>query len=137
MANAIYPKCKEAFLTGSISWTSDAIRVVLVDTASYTYSTAHQYLSDIPAPARVATSGDLTGKTATDGVADASDVTFTALSGATVEALVIYKNTGTASTSPLIAYIDTSGASPIAFTPNGGDLTVAWPSTGAKIFRLQ
>jgi hypothetical protein len=38
-------------------------------------------------------------KTVTDGVADANDVTLTAVTGDPSEALVIYKDTGTESTS--------------------------------------
>jgi hypothetical protein len=67
-------------------------------------------------------------------VADAADVTFTAVSGDVSEALVIYKDTGTASTSRLIAYIDT--ATGLAVTPNGGDITVIWPSDAGRIFSL-
>jgi hypothetical protein len=44
----------------------------------------------------------------TGGAADASDCTFSAVSGASIEAIVIYKDTGTESTSPLIAIIDTA-----------------------------
>lgn len=48
----------------------------------------------------------LGSKTATAGVADAADPTFTAVTGATVEALAMFKNTGTPSTSRMIAIID-------------------------------
>jgi hypothetical protein len=36
MANALYPKGKEAFLSGSINLTSDTIKVALIDTGTYT-----------------------------------------------------------------------------------------------------
>ncbi|WP_064256270.1 hypothetical protein [Rhodococcus sp. HS-D2] len=137
MANLIYTKAKEAFLAGSIALVTDDIRVILIDTAGYTVNgSTHQYLSDIPTPARVATSGALTGKSVTNGVFDAADVTFSALGGASVEAIILYKHTGTAATSRLIAYIDTSGGSGITFVPNGGDLTLKWSDGAAKIFRL-
>ena len=63
----------------------------------------------------------LTAKATTGGAADAADCTFTAVSGATINAIVICKDTGTEATSPLIAYIDTATGLPI--TPNGGDIT--------------
>jgi hypothetical protein len=47
---------------------------------------------------------------------------------------VIYKDTGTAATSPLIAYIDTATGLPV--TPNGGDITVTWDNGSNKIFKL-
>ncbi len=44
----------------------------------------------------------LTSPTVTAGVADAADVTFTAVSGASVEATIIFRDTGTASTSRVV-----------------------------------
>ncbi|MFF6951831.1 hypothetical protein ACFZAD_24630 [Streptomyces iakyrus] len=135
MANALYDKGREGFLTGAINWTSDNIKAVMVDTGAYTADLAnHEDLADIPSGARISTSGNLSSKTATAGVADAADVTFSTVTGATVEALVLYKDTGTASTSRLIAYIDTATGLPI--TPNGGDINIAWPNGSSKIFKL-
>lgn len=54
----------------------------------------------------VGTPQTLTSPTVTSGVADAADPTFTAVTGATVEAVLLYKDTGTASTSRVIAIID-------------------------------
>jgi len=135
MANALYDNGRESFLRGEISWNADDIKAVLVDTALYTVDLdAHQFLSDIPGGARVATSANLAGKTTTDGVADANDVTFPAVSGASVEALVLYQDTGVEATSRLIAYIDTATGLPV--TPNGGDITIQWAATANRIFRL-
>lgn len=135
MANALYSKGRQAFLEGTIAWLTDNIKVVLVDTASYTVDlTNDQFLSAITAGMRVATSGNLATKTSTAGVADADDVTFSSVSGAQSEALVIYKDTGSAATSPLIAYIDTATGLPV--TPNGGDITVQFDSGSNRIFKL-
>ena len=135
MANALYDKGRQGFLEGSIDWDTDTIKAVLIDAADYTVNLAtHQYLSDIPSAARVATSAALSGKTVTNGVADANDFTFTAVSGDPSEALVIYKDTGTEGTSRLIAYIDTATGLPV--TPNGGDINVAWDNGANKIFKL-
>nr|WP_201787713.1 hypothetical protein [Mycobacteroides immunogenum] len=60
--------------------------------------------------------------------------TFSAVSGASVEAMVIYKDTGTVGTSPLIAYIDTATGLPVS--PNGGDINIAWDTGTNKIFKL-
>ncbi len=135
MPNALYEKGREGFLAGEINWDTDVIKVVLVDAADYTANlTAHQFLSDIPPAARVATSNALTGKTVANGVADAADLTFPTVNGDHVEALVIYKDTGTEGTSRLIAYIDTATGLPV--TPNGGDINVAWDNGANKIFKL-
>jgi len=139
MANALYDKGREAFLNKLIDWGTgtggDNIKVVLVDVADYTVNLAtHQFLSDVAAAGRVATSANLAGKSVTAGVADANDITFSAVSGDPSECLVIYQDTGTATTSRLIAYIDTATGLPV--TPNGGDITVTWDNGANKIFKL-
>lgn len=57
---------------------------------------------------------------------------FTAVSGATVEALVFFKDTGTPSTSDLICWFDT--ATGLVLTPNGGDVNVTFNASG--IFKV-
>tara|TARA_R110000822_G_scaffold108575_2_gene238125 strand:+ start:1373 stop:1774 length:402 start_codon:yes stop_codon:yes gene_type:complete len=133
MANQLYGKGREAFLNKDIDMLADNIKCVLVDLGTYTASLDvdehHDDLSGI-----VATSGNLASKTTTLGVFDAADVTFSSVTGATVEAIVIYRDSGTSSTSELIAYIDT--ATGLAVTPNGGDISIAWDSGANKIFKL-
>jgi hypothetical protein len=133
MANGLYDAGKEAFLTGAVSWSSDNIKVALIDAADYTVNLAtDEDLADIAGGAIVATSGNLASKTSTAGVADAADVTFTAVTGDQSEALVVYYDSGVAGTSTLLAYIDTGTGLPV--TPNGGDITVTW--NGSGIFEI-
>jgi hypothetical protein len=132
MANAIYGLGRESFLKGEISWSADNIKTVLVDSQEYTPNlSTNQFLSDIPAGGRVATSANLASKTTVAGSADAADVTFSAVTGDISEFLVIYQDTGVEGTSRLIAYIDTATGLPV--TPNGGDIQVQW---SAPIFTL-
>lgn len=135
MTNAMYDTGRASFGNAGINYLADNIKAVLVDTGTYTPNVAtHAFLSDITAGARIATSGNLAGKTNVAGVLDANDVTFTAVSGASVEAVVLYKDTGTAGTSQLFAYIDTATGLPV--TPNGGDITVTWDNGANKILKL-
>lgn len=135
MPNALYDKGREGFLASDIAWNTDVIKAVLIDAADYTVNlAAHQFLSDIPGAARVATSVPLTGKTVANGAADADDIVFPAVSGDPVEALVLYQDAGTETTSRLIAYIDSATGLPV--TPNGGDIGVAWDNGANKIFRI-
>ena len=135
MANTLYDYCRQRFLEAQINWMTDTIKVILVSTSAYTPQTAvHQYLADIPVSARIAGPVTLTAKATTGGAADAADCTFTSVSGATINAIVIYKDTGTEATSPLIAYIDTATGLPI--TPNGGDIIVTWDNGVNKVFRV-
>jgi len=141
MANALYPKFKEKLLNpgtlGSTSGTAvdlsdDTIKIALVDTGAYTYSTAHEFYSSVSA-AVIGTPQTLANKSVTNGVFDADNVTFTAVSGVSVEALVIYKDSGTAATSPLILYLDVA-TSGLPVTPNGGNIDVTFNASG--IFAL-
>jgi len=133
MANAIYPKYKEALLDAltDIDLVGLTVKVALVDTGVYTYSSTHQFLSDLSGV--VGTAQTLGSKTVTNGVFDAADVTYTAVTGNSVEALVIYIDTGTAGTSRLVAFIDT-GVTGLPVTPNGGNITITWNASG--IFAL-
>lgn len=133
MANALYPKWKEALLqfTSNNDLSAGTVKVALV-TAGYTYSSANQYYSSVSASV-VGTPQTLGSKTFTNGVFDAADVTFTAVTGSQVVSLVIYIDTGNAATSPLVAFIDT-GVTNLPVTPNGGDILITWNASG--IFAL-
>ena len=133
MANAIYPKAKESLLKGELDLEDNTIKVVLVDTGTYTYNAAHDFYNDLSG---VLGSGvALSSKTVALGVFDAADVTFTTPSaGTSIEALVIYKDTGNVATSNLIAYIDAGTGLP--FTTNGADIDIVWDSGSNKIFAL-
>ena len=130
MANALYPKWKEQLLqfTTNNNLSAGTVKVALVDTGTYTYSSSHQFYSSVSS-AVVGTPQTLGSKTYTNGTFDAADSTFSAVSGASVEALVIYIDTGSAATSPLVAYIDT-GVTGLPVTPHGGDIAVAWNASG-------
>jgi hypothetical protein len=132
MANAIYPKAKEKFLDALIDIPSDTIKIALIDTGTYTYNSADEFWSSASS-AIVGTAETLASKTITSGVFDAADVTFTSVSGVSVEALIIYKDTGSAATSPLIMYIDVA-ASGLPVTPNGNNIDVQFNASG--IFAL-
>ena len=96
-------------------------------------SAAGDFYSDYDG-AVVGTPQTLGSKTIAAGVFDAADATFSAVAGNSVEAILIYKDTGAAGTSPLIM-VD-NGATGLPVTPNGGDITVTWANTINRIFRL-
>jgi hypothetical protein len=131
MASALYDLGREAFLAGSISWSSDTIKVALVGTGYSANMLTDQFYSTVSGSA-IGTPMTLTSKTTALGVADAADVTSGTIStGSTITQLVIYKDTGTNSTSPLISRMD------VTSTPtNGGTITVSWDNSSSKIFKL-
>ena len=99
MANTLYDYARQRFLEAQINWMTDTIKVILVDTVAYTPQTSvHQYLSDIASSARIAGPVTLTSKATTGGAADAADCTFTSVTGASIEAIIIYVDSGTEAT---------------------------------------
>lgn len=141
MANAVYPKYKTALLTAGANvsldqnTTADGPYVALVDTGTYTYNATHQYYSSLSGI--VGTDQRITSPTVGsigEGVFDGADVLFSAVSGASVEALVFYRhNSGANTTWRLVLYIDT-GATGLPVTPNGGDIAVTFNASG--IFQI-
>lgn len=138
MSNQLFPKWKEAIEQATANSSlagsgTTGVYVALVDTGTYTYSAAHEFYSSVAA-SQVGTEQELTSKTFTNGVFDAADTTFSSVSGATAEALVIFvKNAGANTTWRLVAYIDT-GVTGLPVTPNGGNINVVWNASG--IFAL-
>ncbi len=139
MANRFYEPFKNNILTQAAAQVDfdeagDDIRAILIDTVDYTVDTAvHDFLDDVAVAARVATAA-LTSQTVTTNVFDAADTTFTAVTGDSAEAFLLYKHTGVDTTARLIAYFDTATNMPV--TPNGGDITIAWDNGANKIFAL-
>jgi hypothetical protein len=136
MSNFIYDKARDKFLQGGIAWKSggDTFRAYLIDNDSYTPDqAADEFLSAIPDAEQIAYAA-LTPSNPGAGVADAADITFTAVTGDVCEVIVIVKWVTSKSDSPLIAYIDTATGLPV--TPNGGDINVVWDAGSNRIFKL-
>lgn len=131
MADAIYPKYKQALLDGdtNIDINDGTVKVALSTAA---YNSAHDFYDDVSA-STVGTPQTIANTTVTNGLFDGDNVTYTAVAGgSTVTALIIYIDTGTPGTSRLVAFIDTVTGFPLS--TNGGDVTVAWNASG--IFQL-
>ena len=133
MANAFFASAKAFILGADDDWDSDH-RVILGDAADDTINVAtDDNLDDVNTGAgyAVATSSALGSPTKTNGQADASDVTYTAVSGDVAENLLVYLHTGTPSTSHLTVFFDTATGLPV--TPNGGNIGITW---GSYIFGI-
>lgn len=143
MADLVFNKWKEFTLKGGTSFPvdfdTDTIKVALV-TSSYTPNQdTHDYFDDVTnevsgtgytAGGATLASPTVTLDTTNDRVDfDAADTSWTS-STITARGAVIYKSTGTASTSPLIAFID--------FTTDrvssAGTFLIQWAAAG--IIRL-
>ncbi len=135
MANAIYPKFVEAMISQAFSGSpsiAGTLKAVLIDLADYTYDAAHDFYNDASAAA-VGTPTTLASQTYVDGLLDAANATIPAVTGDPCEALILFLDTGTPSTSRLVAYLDT-GVGGLPVTPNGGDVAVNWNASGILQF---
>jgi hypothetical protein len=142
MANALFDPGREGFLAGEIDWDTAVIKIALV--RGYTFSAAHKFVSDVTTASGTlhVTSAALSSKTVTSGVADAADVTYTAVTAnAGNHSVLVFQAsavTGGAdvasSAQRVIAWIDTGTNFPVV--PNGGDVTIAWDNGSNKMFKL-
>lgn len=138
MANALYNTWKQEIMKGTSNDLLNSaegatgVYVALVDTGTYTFSQSHVYYSSLSGV--VGTDQEILTKTQTNGTFDGDNVTFTAVTGNSVEALVLYrKNAGANTTWPLITYLDSS-ITGLPVTPNGGDISITFNASG--IFTL-
>lgn len=146
MSTFLYDLGRNAFLSpsgsggsgGAIDWLTSTIAASLVSSGYTANSATDQFYSTIPgasiaAPSLVA----LTSKTAVAGVAGCAAIVFTAVTSAfTVNAVVIVRNTGTAATSNLIAYIDSTSATGLPVVSNGSNITINIDAGANHLFKL-
>jgi hypothetical protein len=139
MANAVYVAFRNGVLGSHatrVDLDADTIKAALIDHGTDTPNvTTDDFYNDISAGLVGSLSSAFTSKTigtVAAGVFDADNVTFTAVSGNSVESVNILKDTGNTATSDLIAYFDTGTGLPV--TPNGGDITVTWNASGIFTF---
>lgn len=116
-----------------IDWVNDTIKCALLDTQP-NQDTAH-FWSDVSAH-EVSGSGYTAGGAALASKSisydstlqavefAAADLTWTGLTVSHVRYAVIYKDTGTSSTSPLMAFIELAEAWEAGYSPSGQDLTL-------------
>lgn len=141
MANIFYNEAKESIFDRNIDLIADTLKCALVN-STYVPNADEQFIDEAGADdmvdGRIAgttdqtLAGKVTGKDLTGDFAyfDANDVTFTAVASGTVVAAVVYKDTGTPTTSKLIGYFDIADV-----TANGGDITIQWatPANGGVL----
>jgi len=107
MTYAVYPKAKQRMLTTGLNLLAGTVKAQLIDLSAYTFSGAHEFLSDIPAGARIGSPVTLANKTVDLGVFDADDLAYTLSAGLpAIGALALFVDTGTESTSWLVLFQD-------------------------------
>jgi hypothetical protein len=137
MANAIYVKAAEKLLgplIGAAGLPAGTLKAALVANTYAQALSTDEFYSSISAHV-IDTPMALVGATVTGGKLDADDLVLEAVAGgSTVEAVVLFIDTGNPATSPLIAYLDQMTGLPYATT--GGNVTPRWDNGSGKIFTL-
>ena len=138
MANFIYEKALTKIALGDIHFDTDDIRVLLVGTITTADTeTEVEFISGFTTLDEFTDASyarkTLTTKAVNEDLAnnraefDADNVTWTALTGDTAQAAIVYKFVTNDADSIPIAYIDTGG---FPQTPAGADLTINWNAEG-------
>lgn len=133
MANTPFNIGRRLFVTQGIHWVNDTIKAVLVDTTVYTFDPAHEYLSQIPAGARIITATLANKSVSTVGGCLADPLSLAGVTGSQAGAVILYKQGAADASSPLVIYLNDLPGLP--FTPTGGAVLVAFNNTATGIFR--
>ncbi len=124
MTSQLFPKGAGHILGAStaVDMTANNIKILFY---SGSITTTWEFVSDLSGAGIIARSGNLAGKTTTNGVFDANDLTITAVTGAAFTHVILYADSGSDATSRLIAVFDVA-----SFTPSGGDVNVVFNASG-------
>lgn len=110
----------------------------MINKEAYPAVTDITFFTQIPTAARIKIyESTVGGKTVASGIADMDDMTLSAVSSvaaSAIGAIVLFADSGSYSTSRLIAWIDT--ATGIPASPNSGDIVLQWSSGASKVFML-
>lgn len=135
----LYNRAKKKILDATINFGSDTIKMALILTAYTPNIDTDEFFSGINSNEASNGTGYTTGGVALankattvdtvddEGVFDADDVVITLTGTFVFRFMVIYKDTGSAATSPLIMYHDFGGS---GVTAQAGTLTFQWNTEG-------
>lgn len=131
----IYPSFVRAALLADVDLAAVTVEGIMTTSA---FDEAHDNLNDIatvgaadvlPGVGVSLTSTPVFAAATTTAVSEATALELTGVGTATPVALVLYVDTGVASTSLLIAHIDRrAGNSPVEFTNDNGTVRLWWPT---------
>jgi hypothetical protein len=125
--NSLYTTAIAAINSGAVNWPTDTIQAVLVSNAYIPNINTDQFYSTIVSASAVIGSPEtITGISLTNGILFANTVVFpTVTSGSTVTYVVVFRYSGSNSTSQLLCLFDTMYGLP--YSTNGANIPIAWP----------
>lgn len=141
MASKCFGQFPNKAMSSEIDWENDTIKVVLVTSSFTPDQDTMDYFDDITnevsgtgytAGGAILTNAVLSYDDVTNiNKLDGDNVVWTS-STITARYAIVYKDTGTPSTSPLIGYIDFGEDA----SSNNGDFTINWASSGIVTFTV-
>lgn len=131
----VYGKGRKALNSGQIDWLTASVQAMLVSAVYAPQPNTDQYVSDIPSAAVIIRDVALTGLGISNaGVCFGTIPQFVALTAtAPVAAVVLYANSGTDSSSPLIYY--SSSGSGFPFLPQGFTYVIGYDQANGGFFQ--
>lgn len=134
MSKVLYNGYRQACLDSSApDLTSVNVKITAVS-ATYVYSAAHDFLDDVTGV--IATTGNLASKTIVNGYFDAANPNLgSPAGGSTITGLILYHDTGTPSTSRLIAYTSENASGAALSVATDGTL-ITLNLHGSGLFRV-
>jgi hypothetical protein len=116
---------------GARNLLTDTVKAVLL-LDSYTFADAHDNLDDVSASA--ATNGTTAALTitSTNGVIDIADISVTPDTSQSVGSYYIYYDSGVASTSTLLFYMDSDKVSNLPLATDGSAVTLSFDAGASK-----
>ncbi|MDZ4250290.1 MAG: hypothetical protein U0990_09405 [Candidatus Nanopelagicales bacterium] len=138
MASFVFTEAKRALLAGELDLNAHDIRVMLVGSATTAdteedattisgFTTLDEFTDASYARKALAAEAVAADNANNRGEFDADDVTWTALTGDTAAAMLVFRHVTNDTDSVPIAYIDSGG---FPQTPGGANLTIAWNAEG-------
>jgi len=141
MANASYLPFKTGLMGGLFDLDTAVVKCALV--SGYLYVGTHTFLSQVTGAGGAinGTPAVLANPTLVDGVFDADDCTITTTASPSTHALIVYQASaigGGADVAPtaqrLMFFFEQGTNLPI--TPGTGNVTITWPNTAGKIYKI-
>jgi hypothetical protein len=132
MANQRYQLANQKLGEAVFNWVSDDMQAILLTAAYVPNFGTDEFLSDITSGI-VSSAVSLTTKTNNRGALGAANTSFSGVPAPDlVSQLVLFKNTGSAATSPLFGYVNV--ASGLILTATGGLIVAVW--TGGIVTQI-
>lgn len=104
----LYPLARQLFATGGLDWATANVKACVL-AAGYVPDFTQQYLSGIPSSAILGTTPNISGKTGAAGYLDGNTASFGVIASQALAGYILfYQDSGTPSSSVLIAFFDST-----------------------------